>query len=324
MVRQLAKYSILLWLVWAACNTPQKPTLIDEADPNQSAVTIPPFNEDSAYYFINEQVNFGPRVPGSKPHYNTFVFLRNWLSKWCDTVYIQNGSAQTFDNKNIPIYNLIGSFNPSNKKRVLLCAHWDTRPFADQDDSASNQPILGANDGGSGVGVLLEIARVISENKLKNIGVDIIFFDAEDWGSGSVEDSYCLGSQYWGQNPHVPNYTADFGILLDMVGAKNGIFPVENFSNQFAPYIVQKVWNAAGSLGYGESFPMYTRGYVTDDHYYVNKYTGIPIVDIINYEAKDGGSFGYFWHTHDDNMESISKETLNKVGNTLLKVLYSE
>ena len=323
---RLVKYSIMaLVLGFASCNGPDKPDHKDPVvTPPKKVQTPPTFNADSAYLFIEKQVAFGPRVPGTKAHYNTFLFLRESLQKLADTVYVQNAQAKTFDNKTIPIYNLIGAFNPEMSKRVMLFAHWDTRPFADQDDSAQNQPILGANDGGSGVGVLLEIARLIHQKKLENIGVDILFFDAEDWGNGSVDDSYCLGSQYWGKNPHVPSYQANYGILLDMVGAKDAQFAVEGFSNQEAPFVVSKVWNMASQLGYSNTFVSFNRGYVTDDHYYVNKYTGIPVIDIIHYEPKIGSSFGSFWHTHDDNMDIIDRTTLNKVGQTLLNVLYSE
>lgn len=327
MVLRLVKYSLILVVACLACNNPTKPPKGKTRKDNPPVIPktpVPALNADSAYFFIEKQVSFGPRVPGTKAHYNTFVFLREWLNKYTDTVYIQDAKAETFDKKTIPIYNIIGSFKPELTKRVLLFAHWDTRPFADEDDSASSMPILGANDGASGVGLLLEIARLIHENEMNRIGVDIIFFDAEDWGNGAYDDSYCLGSQYWAKNPHIPSYQAEYGILLDMVGAKNAQFAIEGFSNQYAPHVVSKVWNAAASLGHANTFVSYNRGYVTDDHYYVNKYTGIPVIDIIHYEPKVGSSFGTFWHTHDDNMDIIDKTTLSKVGNTLLNVLYNE
>lgn len=326
-VQRLAKYSLIILVTCLACNGPTKPSKGKDPvnpTPTVAKTPVPQLNADSAYFFIEKQVEFGPRVPGTRAHYNTFLFLREWLNKYADTVFVQDAKAETFDKKTIPIYNIIGSFNPELSKRVMLFAHWDTRPFADEDDSAKTQPILGANDGASGVGLLLEIARLIHENQLKRIGVDIIFFDAEDWGNGAYDHSYCLGSQYWGKNPHIPNYQADYGILLDMVGAKGAQFAIEGFSNQYAPFVVSKVWNTAAMLGHANTFVSYNRGYVTDDHYYVNKYTGIPVIDIIHYEPKVGQSFGTFWHTHDDNMDIIDKTTLSKVGNTLLNVLYNE
>jgi len=313
------KWIILLFL-FSACNNDD--TKVQDEQPVMEPVYYPTFNADSAYTFVANQVDFGPRYPGSKGHYNAFLYLRKMLTNFCDTVYIQSTRGLTFDKKDIPIYNLVGVFNPKAEKRIILAAHWDTRPFADEDDSAATAPILGANDGGSGVVVLLEIARLLKESPLTNIGIDIIFFDAEDWGKGEVENSFCLGSQYWAKNPHIPSYTASYGILLDMVGAKNAVFAHESYSTQVAPDVVKKVWDAAGSLGYTGTFMSYDRGFVIDDHYYVNRQTNIPMIDIIQHDPTHG--FGEFWHTHDDNMSVIDKQTLEKVGKTLIKVLYDE
>lgn len=314
----------ILFLLLASCNNePKVKKKKNTSETPQKVVQTPNFSSDSAFIYIQNQVNFGPRVPGTKTHLETFNYLRNTLQSFADTIYIQTGGATTFDNKQIPIYNIIGSFNPNASKRVLLCAHWDTRPFADQDDSATSEPILGANDGASGVGVLLEIARLL-HNQPIDIGVDIIFFDAEDWGNGEYENSFCLGSQFWGKKQHIENYQADYGILLDMVGAKGAQFAIEGFSQQTAPYVVKKVWNSAANLGYSGFFVNYNRGYVTDDHFYVNQATGIPIIDIIHYEPNVGQSFGSYWHTHDDNMSIIDKNTLKAVGQTITTILYNE
>lgn len=324
-VQKLLSFSIALALLLASCQGGEKPTIDTPIDSEVQVSTpkvFPAFLEDSAYYFIETQVKLGPRYPGSKGHYSNYLFLRSQLLALCDTVYIQNTTGTTFDNKTIPIYNLIGSFNPQAEKRILLCAHWDTRPFADQDDSASDKPILGANDGASGVGVLLEIARILKSNPKENLGIDIVFFDAEDWGKGEVENSFCLGSQYWAQNTHVPNYQPQYGILLDMVGGHDATFGYESYSLEFAPDIVSTIWNAASDLGYSSTFTNFRRGYVIDDHFYVHKYTNIPMVDIIQYDKETG--FGSYWHTHDDNMSSVSKKTLKIVGETLIKVIYSE
>jgi Zn-dependent M28 family amino/carboxypeptidase len=282
------------------------------------------FNSDSAYHFVEKQVGFGPRVPGTKEHLECFDFLLSKLKTYSDTVYVQRASAMTFDKKNIPIFNLIGTFNPDAKKRVLLCAHWDTRPFADQDTANKDKPILGANDGASGVAVLLEIANQLKQQPLE-YGIDIVLFDAEDWGdnSGAAEDSYCLGSQYWGKNPHVKNYKANFGILLDMVGAPNANFGFEGYSLAKAQPYVSMVWNKAAELGFGRYFKNFQRGYITDDHYYIMKHTGIPTIDIIDYDGSTRSNFGKYWHTHSDNMDAIDKNTLKAVGQTILGVLES-
>jgi Zn-dependent M28 family amino/carboxypeptidase len=205
---------------------------------------------------------------------------------------------------------------------VLLCAHWDTRPFADQDIKDQDKPILGANDGASGVGVLLEIAAVLKKQPVE-IGVDIVLFDAEDWGdnSGAVENSYCLGSQFWAKNPHVPSYKADFGILLDMVGAPNAVFGFEGYSLAEAQTYLSMVWSSANNAGYSGYFKNFERGYVTDDHVYVMKHLKIPMIDIIDCDLNTSSHFGKYWHTHADNMNAIDKNTLKAVGQTLLDVI---
>lgn len=284
-------------------------------------VTRPAFSADTAYMYVQKQVDFGPRVPGTVQHAKCAQYLYTELGKYADKVLMQQGEATTFDKTKITIKNIIGEFNPEAKNRVLLFAHWDTRPFADEDTKDKDKPILGANDGGSGVGILLEVARQLNINK-PTWGVDIIFFDAEDWGSPQVENSYCLGSQFWGKTPHKPNYKANYGILLDMAGATNATFLMEGISKQTAPQVLQNVWQTAHQLGYYNYFLYTDYGGITDDHYYVYKATGIPCVDIIHIEPN--GGFGSFWHTHNDNMEVISKNTLQAVGETLLKVIYNE
>ena len=231
----------------------------------------------------------------------------------------------------IPIYNLIAEFNPKASKRILLCAHWDTRPFADQDGDPANhnKPIAGANDGGSGVGVLLEIARLLKENPV-SIGVDIVLFDLEDFGQPDFaegpkkEDTYALGSQYWSQYPHVPGYQAKYGILLDMVGAANSRFRIEGFSQQYAPSVVQKVWSTASDLGYGAFFPAEMGPPIQDDHFYINTVKGIPTVDIIHLENNGYQTFHSSWHTMQDDMSVIDPMTLKAVGQTILTVVVRE
>ena len=224
----------------------------------------------------------------------------------------------------------IGQFSPEKTKRILLFAHWDTRPVADKDIKDADKPIDGANDGGSGVGVLLEMARQFSL-KEPNYGVDIIFFDAEDYGtfkgrSSSMKDDWCLGSQYWGKNPPIPNYRPKYGILLDMVGEKNAQFPKEYFSTYFAKNVVDKVWNTGRRLGYSNYFISTELGYnqqITDDHRYVNILANIPSIDIISYDPNQN-KFGDYHHTHADNMDIIDKNSLKAVGQTVIEVIYQE
>jgi glutaminyl-peptide cyclotransferase len=292
-------------------------------------VAAPGINADSAYAFVKQQVEFGPRVPGTKAHAQCALWLEQKLKSYIPDVIVQKGTATTFDQKRYDIKNIIGSYNPTATKRILLCAHWDTRPFADREEGANkNKPLDGANDGGSGVGVLLEIARQLSISK-PVVGVDIIFFDLEDYGQpeGSsypeMQNSWCLGSQYWASNLHKPGYYANFGILLDMVGAKGAVFPREGTSVYFASAIVDKVWNTAARLGYGSYFINATTGQTTDDHLYVNQIANIPCIDIVHYNTMEAR---YFDHHHKvtDNMEQIEPGILKITGQTVLQVVFDE
>jgi hypothetical protein len=318
---------IYAFLLLCACNNKppaQLNTGNDEQTTTKEVRRVPGFNEDSAYHYVKTQVDFGPRVPGTPSHKKCFDYFVSILEPLADTVYIQKAAAVTYDHKTIPILNLIASFNPHAQRRILLCAHWDTRPFADQDTKDKDKPILGANDGASGTGILLQVAAELRKNK-PDIGIDIILFDAEDWGdnSGRTEDSYCLGSQYWGKNTHVSSYKADFGILLDMVGAPNAVFAYEGFSSSEAGTYLGLVWSKAAEAGYDSYFKNFNRGYVTDDHYYIMKYTGIPTIDIIDCGSETNPGFGSYWHTHNDNMNAIDKRTLKAVGQTVLQVIYT-
>ncbi len=296
-------------------------------------IDVPPFNADSAYFFVESQVKFGPRVPNSDPHREAAAFLINRLTSYGAVVIEQDFQAFTFDHQQLKLKNIIASFFPEAKKRILLAAHWDTRPFADKDDKNKSASFDGANDGASGVAVLLEIARVLSSSEAPRVGVDIILFDGEDWGEkegmSSVElpedqeSWWCLGSQYWAKNKHRKSYSAHYGILLDMVGAKRSQFYREEVSLQFAAKTVEKVWDKAAQLGYSDYFVKQNVGGITDDHVFVNQLAKIPMIDIVPYKAGIG-FFGDYHHTTKDNLDLISTETLTAVGNTLLNVLYSE
>ncbi len=289
----------------------------------EKSVVVPSFNADSAYKYLSTQVAFGPRVPNSEAHTQCANYIIAKTTAYADTVYVQQALIPTYDGNNFEIKNIIASFNPENKNRVLLFAHWDTRPWGDQDTKDKDKPIDGANDGGSGVAVLLEVARVLANNKI-SIGLDLAFFDLEDYGKSEHEDSYGLGTQYWARNPHIKGYTANYGILLDMVGGKNAVFTQEGNSIQFAENIVGKVWAAATKAGYGTFFKYEQTNFITDDHYYVNTIANIPSIDIIQHDESTTHNFAPYWHTHSDNMESVDKQTLKAVGQTLLQTIYTE
>jgi hypothetical protein len=293
-------------------------------------VEVPPFSGDSAYLAVQKQVDFGPRVPGTAAHAKCADWLKAEFERYGLQASFQIGEALGRNGQRLPIKNIIALYNPQATNRILLCAHWDTRYIADQDKERMQEPILGADDGGSGVGVLLEIARLIGKQSL-NIGVDIVLFDTEDQGESGDDpkrpyrpETWCLGSQFWSKTPHVPNYTAKFGILLDMVGSKGANFPKEGLSMRYAGVYVDKVWAMAAKLGYSELFTGPTERQITDDHLFVNEIRRIPTLDIINLPANSATGFGHYWHTHKDNMSVIDKFTLQAVGNTVLHVLHYE
>ncbi|MEN8927781.1 MAG: M28 family peptidase [Flavobacteriales bacterium] len=303
------------------------PPKVDDKPVKIERVITPQFNPDSAYNFIQKQVDFGPRVPNSKAHLACAAWLDYKLQSFGAKTLIQKGVVTAFTGEKLNIQNIIGQFSPEKSKRILLFAHWDTRPVADKDTKDTRKPIDGANDGGSGVGVLLEMARQFSLKEPK-YGVDIIFFDAEDYGTFTWvenydQDSWCLGSQYWGKNPPIANYNPNFGILLDMVGEKEVQFKLEAYSMQFAPQLMQKVWKKAGRLGYSHHFVNQRTGPITDDHLYVNTLANIPSIDIIGMSAASGG-FGDYHHTHEDNMDIIDKNSLKAVGQTVMEIVYQE
>lgn len=302
--------------------------------------SIPDFDADSAYIFTEKQVLFGPRVPNSNSHDLCAKWLEEKLKSYTQYVFVQQGEVKSFDNKTLKIKNIIASFNPENRNRILFCAHWDSRPFADQDEINMDKPIPGANDGASGVAVLLEIARNLNV-QLSAIGVDIVLFDAEDYGQpenspiSPKQDTWCLGSQYWSKKLKQPNaiplapfykgdYSPIYGILLDMVGAKYATFGMEGFSNRIAPSVVKKVWYVAEQIGYSNYFVFKETPNITDDHYYINTIAGIPCIDIIQYDETSSSGFYVNWHTHRDNMEGIDRNTLKAVGQTLLKIIFDE
>lgn len=312
--------------VLAACNTGTKKEETKTADTTTTAkqVAIPVFNADTAYNYVAKQVAFGPRTPGSKAQKDCAAWMEKKLKEVCDTVYRQDVHVTGGDGKSLPCINLIGSINPKATKRILLLTHWDSRPWADEDTKDKDKPILAADDAGSGVGVLLELAKQLKDNKLSGaIGIDILFEDVEDYGRSEWGDkSYCLGTQYWAAHPHVPGYKADFGILLDMVGARGAVFPMEGTSAQLAGNVQQNVWQAAVKAGYSSFFPPNPAAQITDDHVAVNEIAHIPTIDIINLSGGENHVFAPHWHTHQDNMNIIDKATLKAVGQTLLQVIY--
>jgi len=286
-------------------------------------VKIPLFVADSAYAFVKKQVEFGPRVTGSVSHIKAQKWFYKKFKSYGATVEMQTFNAKFHYGNKALATNIIAKINPHKKKRVLIAAHYDSRYMAekDSDPEMKNKPIDGADDGASGVGVILELARILSENPI-DLGVDFILFDAEDNGDKEGGDeSWCLGSQYWSKQAVATNYKADFGILLDLVGAYGAVFPKERISKQYAGPLQTVIWDLASRMGYSDLFANIDRGQVNDDHLYVNTIAKIPMVDIISIPDEKGG-FGKHHHTHQDNIKVIDKRTLRRTGQVLLSLLY--
>jgi len=320
---------IIFALILGFCSCKKSTPETQSAIIDYTKIEIPVFNADSAYAYVKAQCDFGPRTPMSKASQLCGDYLINFMSQFADTVYVQNFSSKLWDGTNVEGRNIVAVFNPDASERVVLAAHWDSRTWADEDPNEENhkKAIDGANDGASGVGVLMEIARVFRQ-KPNTQGIDIVFFDLEDqgtpsWAESDVEDQtdWCLGSQHWSTNPHYPFYTANYGILLDMVGFKNLRFTKEGLSMHYASSIMNKVWDIAASKGYSNIFINEKTYPIMDDHHWVNLNARIPMIDIVQNDINY--SFFPFWHTMQDNMSNISKESLKIVGDVCLTTIFS-
>lgn len=310
-----------------ACKSDPKVNTDATATEKAKAV-VPAFDKDSAYYFVEKQLSFGPRVPGSEGHAACRDWLKEKFEDYGASVIVQDFTANIYTGESLPASNIIAQFNPGHKERVILSAHWDSRFMAeeDTDKDRKDDPIPGADDAGSGVAVLLEIARQINNNPI-DLGVDIILWDAEDQGQRGNQNSeltWCLGSQYWSRNKHTKKYQASYGINLDMVGGKNPRFGKDGVSMYYAPKVMNKIWKLARTMGYSDMFVDEKTGGITDDHKVVNEMAGIPMIDIINQPVGTETSFVSYWHTHDDDIHNIDKRTLKAVGQVVLAAIYKE
>ena len=331
-MKKILPFILVLILFVTSCTDNKKTQEIKPKTTNhENSIVVPDFNSDSAYVYTQKQVEFGPRVPNTSAHDKCAKYLKNKMESLGAKVIVQKAKVRAYNGKWLKIQNIICSYYPEKKDRLLLFAHWDSRPVADhcEDPSRRSEPILGANDGASGIGVLMELGRLLMKSEPK-LGVDLIFFDAEDYGTPDnldlpqEPDTWCLGSQYWAANLHEFGYFPRYGILLDMIGAKNAMFYKEGVSKYYAPSVVRKVWSIADKIGYSNYFVDADGGQITDDHLYVNKIAGIPSIDIIQNDPSTDSHFGAYWHTHNDNMDVIDKNTLKAVGQTLITVIFYE
>ena len=321
---------MVMGMLMVACGTTKK-----SQGEEQKAVSIA-FCADSAYAFCAAQCQYGPRTMNSVAHEECGQWIAEKFRQYGCDVELQRADLKGYDGTILKSTNIIAKSQKltakSQKPRILICAHWDSRPWADNDPDSANwrKPVMAANDGASGVAVMLEIARLLQQNDSASVAVDFVCFDAEDWGTPQWEndsdgDSWALGAQYWAANcPKQIANSYQYGILLDMVGGQSARFYQEYFSMKYARNIVEKVWQAASAAGYGSYFPAKDGGGVTDDHLPVNEKAGIPCIDIINhYPDCEQSSFGPTWHTVNDDMQHIDKNTLQAVGQTLIQLLFS-
>ena len=313
-------------LLTVACSNTKKQTM-----DNEVPVAIQ-FSADSAYSFCQQQCDFGPRTMNSEAHEQCGQWIVEKFQSFGMQVTEQRATLTGFDGTPLLGNNIIARYQPALSERVMLCAHWDSRPWADNDPDEANhtKPVMAANDGASGVAVMLELARLLqADTCLLPVGVDFVCFDAEDWGSDNVPESWALGAQHWANTYHLTpttqHPTPRYGILLDMVGGQGARFYQEGYSLYYAPTVVKRVWKAAAIAGFSSYFPTDEGGTITDDHGPVNEIAEIPCIDIIPYyPACRESSFGPTWHTVNDDMNHIDRGTLKAVGQTLVQVLWTE
>ena len=277
--------------------------------------SIPYFDYNKAFEYIYKQCEFGPRYPGSEGHNSFQLFLRDFLDDKSDTLIVYEHEVKhPYKEETVFLYNFLARYNPDIENRVLLMAHWDTREIADKDEDKSNhsKPILGANDGASGISILMVLSEILNKNKLHNLGVDLLFVDGEDMGRSGELENYCIGTTAFCEV--IPDPIPSYAICIDMVADKNPIFPIEYFSYKQAPSVVREIWSLANELGYNE-FQNKIQGPIYDDHRALYIHSGIPAIDIIDFDYPH-------WHTINDIPENCSPKGLKIVGEVLCEYLY--
>jgi hypothetical protein len=278
--------------------------------PAQSS--IHKFDGTEAFGFLLKQCSFGPRPVGSEAHNRTRDYLIAKLKESADSVTVQNFS-HVQDGKTYALCNIIGQFGHGKIPGILLCAHWDTRPTADQELLPEDQakPIMGADDGASGVAVLLEIAKLLHQDR-PSVPVTIVFLDGEDFGPSLAD--MLLGARYFASTVDVRRYK--YGVLLDMVGKRNLVLYREKHSDRAAGDVNDKIWKKAAELGYSGTFRNHAKYAIEDDHIPLID-AGLPCVDLIDLDYP-------YWHTLKDTTDKCSRESLEITGKTVLEVVLSE
>ena len=281
---------------------------------------VPRFDEDHAFSYLVAQCDFGPRNPGSDGYYACLDYLITELDQSANEIILQDFSYQERRyNKKYNLENIIARFNPDSEFQTVISAHWDTRPWADQEDLRQDrdQPIIGANDGASGVAILLELAKIMGENP-PPIGVNLVFFDGEDMGVPGENETYCQGSRFFAKNLPIPR--PNEAINLDMVGDKQLVLPIERYSLEYHPKLVRHLWDRAKEMGL-DAFIGRVDYAIYDDHIPLNEIAGIPSIDIIDFKYPN--SYANFWHTMNDIPENCSEESLGQVGDLMVDYIYN-
>jgi len=281
------------------------------------------FNGDRAMELLEYQCSFGPRYPGSEGHNKFQDSLKIFLDELADmTIVYKDSIINPISKKKVEIVNFLSRFNPRASERIMFLAHWDTREVADKDknyDKLNPIPVIGANDGASGVAVLMTLAEILSKNPLTKIGVDLLFLDAEDMGLYNKPDTWALGAKSFSKE--IKNPLPKYAVCLDMVGDADQEFLIEQFSYMYAPEIVNKVWSLANELGYHQ-FKYVIGQRIIDDHYVLYSHTGIPSIDIIDFQYPNNNK--NFWHTIEDTPDKCSAESLGAVGTVVATLIYRE
>lgn len=290
----------------------------------QQSSSYPEFSGERALELVEQQLKFGPRVPNSAGHDSCLVFLESFLTANGATLKMQDFSLPAYEGERLRLTNVIARFSPQSKVRIILAAHWDSRPRADMESSPElkSRAIPGANDGASGVAILLHMAEIFAKTP-PPVGVDIVLFDGEDYGREGDEAMYCLGAKYFSSSLP-PEYDAEFGILLDLVGDKDAKFYREGYSQQLAGDIVDLLWNNARALDLPE-FVDWSGGAILDDHVSMNLSAGIKTVNIIDMDLighKSNDERRKYWHTLGDTIDNLSAQTLGNVGKLLCYTIY--
>ena len=282
---------------------------------------VPDFSANNAFEYLKAQCEFGPRNPGSEGHRKVLDYYIKTFTPLADTVMTQSFlEKMPRTGQQVNMNNVIARFNVQATKQIMISAHWDTSPWGDRGKGmmGRNQPILGANDGASGVAVLLELANILNRDK-PPIGVNLVLFDAEDYGTSGDNWSYCKGSQYFAKNIPIPY--PDYAINLDMIADREPEFYIERFSYEQNPTLVMELWQKAESLGL-KSFKKRAKDMIFDDHVPLYEIAGIPAIDIIDFDYPNERI--NYHHTQNDIVQNCSPKGLGEVGTLMVNHIYGK